>query len=768
MPETELPTTGAEADALTVQGVQNGQLVTDEVLRAQKTNKQETQAADKLATQAAQYESKAAQHDQLIQEATAKLLDGEGDPKTLGEQIQREAAARDEARTQAETLRAQEKEHRGLAQEAQTQLDDLMQQGMNELRRQSLSQAVANNLLSMETIEMQAAAKQGGVAAAYKNQGLKDRKVKRYISDFSRRTGVEVRFEKLGPGIEAYYDRESGQMVLSSKLDGASAVKAVSVHELTHHLEGTAGYEEYAKFVLEGQYGSDEAALAEAIARTTEAYARAGIELDEDGARRELVAQATRELVYADETALDRMVRTDRNAVQRIYDGIKDFVKDLGVDKNSPQYADIRKAQTLFEKALNEKNTLAGGEGENAELPKIQFSIEKSFYQQIDEVQKGTFPRYDEMYVSDTPPVLQNLGIQNLPVLMSPNKLKLVMAPVGVVNGKNQHGLTIKQLGQLPKAMEQPLAVIGSKSKPGRIVVMTSLTDSKGNSMIVPVELDAKGHLKGEYVDAHIATSVYGKKGAANLLEQAAADNEVYYVDAKKCRSFGWDAELQLLGSIPKNGYIRTIPQTATNVNTQSTQGGGKDASGKQFSVEQDGNEAGISEAQETTNEVQQTGDENNGIMKAQPGDADFVGPVKPEDNLSSENHNSLINPNLLHELSERNEKFNAEDVVAIAKNKEGQIIWLENGKGNAGLLHILGRHKKEFAERGVSENKIPEYLLKAVSEGKIIGYQGRSKTRPIFEFEYDGETQHVAITIGSNGFIVGANPCSVKKKEGE
>ena len=453
----------AEADALTVQGVQNGQLVTDEVLRAQKTNKQETQAADKLATQAAQYESKAAQHEQLIQEATAKLLDGEGDPKTLGEQIQREAAARDEARTQAETLRAQEKEHRGLAQEAQTQLDDLMQQGMNELRRQSLSQAVANNLLSMETIEMQAAAKQGGVAAAYKNQGLKDRKVKRYISDFSRRTGVEVRFEKLGPGIEAYYDRESGQMVLSSKLDGASAVKAVSVHELTHHLEGTAGYEEYAKFVLEGQYGSDEAALAEAIARTTEAYARAGIELDEDGARRELVAQATRELVYADETALDRMVRTDRNAVQRIYDGIKDFVKDLGVDKNSPQYADIRKAQTLFEKALNEKNTLAGGEGENAELPKIQFSIEKSFYQQIDEVQKGTFPRYDQMYISNTNEVLRGVGLKDLPILMAPSKLMLVMGKEGRVDGKNQHGLTIKQLGQLPKAMEQPLAVIGVK-----------------------------------------------------------------------------------------------------------------------------------------------------------------------------------------------------------------------------------------------------------------------------------------------------------------
>ena len=237
---------------------------------------------------------------------------------------------------------------------------------------------------------------------------------------------------------------------------------------------------------------------------------------------------------------------------------------------------------------------------------------------------------------------------------MAPSKLKLVMGKEGRVDGKNQHGLTIKQLGQLPKAMEQPLAVIGSRSTPGRIVVMTALTDSKGNSMIVPIELDAKGRLKGEYVDAHIATSVYGKKDAANLLMQAAADNEVYYVDAKKCRSFGWKAELQSLGAIPKNGYIRTIPQTATNVNTQSTQGGGKDASGKQFSVEQDGNEAGISDGQETTSEVQQTGDENNGIMKAQPGDEDFVGPVKPEDVEGPHNGNyvgKITEKNLTKEL---------------------------------------------------------------------------------------------------------------------
>ena len=92
--------------------------------------------------------------------------------------------------------------------------------------------------------------------------------------------------------------------------------------------------------------------------------------------------------------------------------------------------------------------------------------------------------------------------------------------------------------------------------------------------------------------------------------------------------------------------FNRSVSQVDSAVNKQSAQSGG--------------DEAGRNGEGETTNEAQQTGEENNDIMKAQPGDEDFVGPVKSEDG--------------------------------------------------------------------------------------IIGYQGRSKTRPIFEFEHDGDTQHVAI----------------------
>lgn len=50
---------------------------------------------------------------------------------------------------------------------------------------------------------------------------------------------------------------------------------------------------------------------------------------------------------------------------------------------------------------------------------------------------------------------------------------------------------------------------------------------------------------------------------------------------------------------------------------------------------------------------------------------------------------------------------------------------------------------------------------MAAVTEGEIIGYQGKDKGRAIYEFFYNGQMHRVAISVGSNGFIVGANPVS-------
>ena len=86
-------------------------------------------------------------------------------------------------------------------------------------------------------------------------------------------------------------------------------------------------------------------------------------------------------------------------------------------------------------------------------------------------------------------------------------------------------------------------------------------------------------------------------------------------------------------------------------------------------------------------------------------------------------------------------------------------IKGVENGTDTAGLNHIITEHADDFLNKGITQEQIPDYVMNALDNGKIVGYQGRGTGRSIYEFTYYGEIHKVAITVGNNGFIVGANP---------
>jgi hypothetical protein len=120
---------------------------------------------------------------------------------------------------------------------------------------------------------------------------------------------------------------------------------------------------------------------------------------------------------------------------------------------------------------------------------------------------------------------------------------------------------------------------------------------------------------------------------------------------------------------------------------------------------------------------------------------------------------NGGVNPTLLNELTANGVKFTPENVIATARGPSGQVVFLETGNSRAGLQHIVGEHANDFANIGVSQAEIPNVVMQAVSQGKIVGYQGVGTGRPIFETVINGQPRRLAITISDNGFIVGANP---------
>ncbi len=120
----------------------------------------------------------------------------------------------------------------------------------------------------------------------------------------------------------------------------------------------------------------------------------------------------------------------------------------------------------------------------------------------------------------------------------------------------------------------------------------------------------------------------------------------------------------------------------------------------------------------------------------------------------------------LIAKLTQTGVKHTPEKIVRIAKLADSKIVFLEEGKAGrrgSGLAHILQQHREDFQRRGILEHEIPDAVMTAVISGRFLGYQGTVEPRrEIYEVIFNGQTQYIAVSVGDNGYIVGANPASL------
>jgi filamentous hemagglutinin len=91
-------------------------------------------------------------------------------------------------------------------------------------------------------------------------------------------------------------------------------------------------------------------------------------------------------------------------------------------------------------------------------------------------------------------------------------------------------------------------------------------------------------------------------------------------------------------------------------------------------------------------------------------------------------------------------------------------LVWLEEGNERAGLEHLLiDKRVADFARHGIGRDEIVDAVFDALANGTPIGISG--KDRVVYALTYNGRPVRIAISVGSNGFIVGANPFSLDQK---
>ncbi|KAL2361690.1 hypothetical protein RJZ56_005438 [Blastomyces dermatitidis] len=117
-----------------------------------------------------------------------------------------------------------------------------------------------------------------------------------------------------------------------------------------------------------------------------------------------------------------------------------------------------------------------------------------------------------------------------------------------------------------------------------------------------------------------------------------------------------------------------------------------------------------------------------------------------------------------------RGDKINLEGILRIwritnpLQGVDQKVLWLEDGSASAGYQHMLN-HAAEFEELGITKDRLAELAEAATTVGYLGGMQGhRQPGRPIFALSFYGKLVAVAISVGSNGFVIGMNRSSLDR----
>ena len=182
---------------------------------------------------------------------------------------------------------------------------------------------------------------------------------------------------------------------------------------------------------------------------------------------------------------------------------------------------------------------------------------------QIDGVFDGSLPTDRQIIIGQTPDTLRSLGAPDLPITMTQSTARKIAYPAGYMGGK--HNLGIPALKSLPEQLNDPLAVIQSKTQPDSFVVLTEWNDTSGNPVVAAIHMNKRGVIE----DVNTLASAYGKRNLEALLGQA-HENVIYTKENKSIDQI-LDNRLRLPELLSDDTLVaHSIAQNAGENNPQS------------------------------------------------------------------------------------------------------------------------------------------------------------------------------------------------------
>jgi hypothetical protein len=379
-------------------------------------------------------------------------------------------------------------------------------------------------------------------------------------------------------------------------------------------------------------------------------------------------------------------------------------------------YADMRRQGYK----LGNKYDVDTIETNSKQIQNIVQNDTERFSQQVDALMNGTFDKQNMVTVlSETPNVLQQLGFNNLPITITPNKLERVINEKGKQN-REYHNLGIDVVKQLPDAITNPLDII--KSHNNSVVLTTYLADKNENSVIVSIQLDGKGNINNIEIPTNVMTSAYGRNNYDNYMRKNIENgNLLYDIDRGIIKKEALNTQgLQLSNDIKASENASSTTNVPINNIIQSNENYVNSQENFALPTAEELNQPSqemIEAAQALTLEEKQN-KPKTGFMLANEGDSYkrnmFNNNAKAINDLIKAKR--IVSDEFDVKIREKQQMLNSkkDKTTKVAQNLQTQIINLQKRKANAEQKFIKQIDRLE--NRNATINK----LKKQVSEDRL------------------------------------------------
>lgn len=223
------------------------------------------------------------------------------------------------------------------------------------------------------------------------------------------------------------------------------------------------------------------------------------------------------------------------------------------------EFTDYYEARAYQLEQLNTRKTAQASEDAGAVSVSgdLRYSV-GNFSEQVDLALAGKWGRYNALYVGETSPLMEQLGLKQLPVLMTTAHLQNIVAEKDARKPR-QHGLSVDQVKSLGDILSDPVMVLDSMSRDDAVVFVSDQVDPDGLPIVAVIRPNGTGVYEMTRQPANFLLSMYGREGFNDFIDKAAQRDKILYINKEKSQTLFGDAGVQFatgLNNADSNGIL--------------------------------------------------------------------------------------------------------------------------------------------------------------------------------------------------------------------